>query len=97
MSWLHLVPSGDAGSTDSASKANGWQGLISDPDEKKVFEALGGPHITWRTVSAIARQTGIPELKVWEILSKYNAQLTRLSTVPSASGSPLVGLLEKVG
>ncbi|HXC01749.1 MAG TPA: hypothetical protein VNU49_03790 [Opitutaceae bacterium] len=74
-----------------------WREVIHDADEQKVFMAFEGPFYTWRTVSAIARQTGLPETKVWAIMSKYNLQLTRISEVPSASGSPLVGLLEKVG
>jgi hypothetical protein len=74
-----------------------WKEIVKDPDEIKVFMALDGPSYTWRTVGAIARQTGLPEDVVWRILSKYSTQLTRLSEVPSASGAPLVGLLEKVG
>jgi hypothetical protein len=39
----------------------------------------------------------LSEQRVWEILRKYNRALTRISDLPSASGSALVGLLEKVG
>ncbi len=78
-------------------KVMNWKNVITDPDEKKAFMALDGPKYTWRTVGAIARQTGLPEDRVLEILAKYNMQLTRLSEVPSASGTPLVGLLERVG
>ena len=74
-----------------------WKDVITDPDEIKVFMALDGPMYTWRTVSAIARQTDLPEERVLQILAKYNMQLTRLSETPSASGTPLVGLLERVG
>ena len=74
-----------------------WKNVVTDPDEVKVFMALDGPNYTWRTASAIARQTGLSEERVWQILSKYNMQLTRLSETPSISGSALVGLLEKVG
>ncbi len=74
-----------------------WKNVITDPDEFKVFVALDGPTTTWRTASAIARQTGLTENRVWEIMSKYNTQLTRMSETPSISGSALVGLLEKVG
>jgi hypothetical protein len=62
-----------------------------------VFMALDGPNYTWRTTSAIARQTGLPEAKVISTLAKYNMQPTRISEVPSISGAALVGLLEKVG
>jgi len=63
----------------------------------KVFLALDGPEYTWRTVGGIARQTGLSEQRVAQILSKYNLKLTRLSETPSVSGSALVGLIEKVG
>ena len=74
-----------------------WKDVITDPDEIKVFMALDGPKYTWRTVSAIARQTRLTEDRVLQILKKYNMELTRLSETPSASGTPLVGLLERVG
>ena len=74
-----------------------WQATITDPDEVKVFKALDGPNTTWRTTSAIARQTELPEARVAQIFAKYNLTLTRLSEVPSISGQALVGLIEKVG
>jgi hypothetical protein len=74
-----------------------WKNVITDPDEIKVFMALDGPNYTWRTASAIARQTGLSEAFVWTVLSKYNMHLTRMSEVPSISGSALVGLREKIG
>jgi hypothetical protein len=48
-------------------------------------------------MGGIARQTGLSEERVAEILAKYNLKLTRLSETPSISGSALVGLIEKVG
>ena len=74
-----------------------WKEVIKDPIETKVFMALDGPQNTWRTVGGIARQTGLSEAAVLRILSKYNRELTRLSEVPSVSGEPFVGLLERVG
>jgi hypothetical protein len=74
-----------------------WKETINDPDEVKVFLALDGPNYTWRTMGGIARQTGLSEQRVAEILKKYNLTLTRLSETPSVSGSALVGLIEKVG
>jgi DNA-directed RNA polymerase sigma subunit (sigma70/sigma32) len=74
-----------------------WQETVSDADEVRVFSALDGPDSTWRTVKGIARQTGLSEDRVAQILAKYNLKLTRLSETPSASGSALVGLIEKVG
>ncbi|HEY3855069.1 MAG TPA: hypothetical protein VGO67_11790 [Verrucomicrobiae bacterium] len=74
-----------------------WQETVTDPDEIKVFMALDRPDYTWRTMSGIARQTGLQESKVAQILAKYDLTLTRLSETPSVSGSALVGLIEKVG
>jgi len=74
-----------------------WQKAVTDPDEIKVFMALDGPNYTWRTIGGIARQTGLSEQAVAQILAKYNLSLTRLSETPSISGSALVGLIEKVG
>ena len=74
-----------------------WKNTVTDPDEVKVFLALDGPNYTWRTMSGIARQTGLSEQRVAEVLKKYNLTLTRLSETPAVSGSALVGLIEKVG
>ncbi len=74
-----------------------WKEAIKDPDEIKVFMALDGPAYTWRTTGGIARQTGLSEERVLQVMAKYNMQFTRISPTPSASGNALVGLLEKVG
>jgi len=73
-----------------------WQEVVTDPEERKVFAALDHPSYTWRTISAIARETGLPQERVSQILDKYNRRLTRRSEVPSVSGQPLVGLIENV-
>jgi len=77
--------------------AMNWKDVVTDPDEIKVFMALDGPTCTWRTMSAVARQTGLTEPRVAEILVKNNFALTRLSEIRSISGQALVGLIEKVG
>jgi hypothetical protein len=74
-----------------------WQRTITDPEEIKVFKALDAPNSTWRTIRGIARQTGLTEGRIEQILAKYDLALTRLSETPSISGSALVGLIEKVG
>jgi hypothetical protein len=74
-----------------------WKDTVRDPDEVKVFLALDGPQYTWRTMGGIARQTGLSEERVAQVLAKYNLKLTRLSETPSVAGSALVGLIEKVG
>lgn len=74
-----------------------WREYITDPDEIKVFMALDGPAYTWRTFGGIARQTGLPEDRVAQIIAKYSPDLVRLSETPSISGEALVGLVENVG
>ena len=74
-----------------------WQETVKDADEIKVFMALDKPEYTWRTMAGVVRQTGLSEDRVAQILAKYNLTLTRLSETPSASGSALVALIEKVG
>jgi glycerol-3-phosphate O-acyltransferase len=66
---------------------------VTDADEVKV----DGPNYMCRTMSGIARQTGLSEQRVAQILKRYNLTLTRLSETPSVSSSELVGLIEKVG
>ena len=74
-----------------------WRETVTDADEIKVFMALDGRDYTWRTIGGVARQTGLSEDRVAQILAKYNLTLTRLSDAQSVSGSALVGLIEKVG
>jgi hypothetical protein len=71
--------------------------IMAESSERKVFAALDAPASTWRTIPAVARETGLPEARVRQILDKYDWKLTRRSEVPSVSGQPLVGLIEKVG
>jgi hypothetical protein len=74
-----------------------WKKELTNQDEIKVFMALDGPEVTWRTIPGIARQTGLSPDRVAQIVAKYNLRLTRMSDVPAVSGSALVGLIEKVG
>ncbi|MBV9658005.1 MAG: hypothetical protein JO295_07835 [Verrucomicrobia bacterium] len=75
-----------------------WRDIISDPEEIPVFMALDGPEHTWRTFGGIARQTGMSETRVAQIIAKYSPTFVRLSETPSISTrKPLVGLVEKVG
>lgn len=94
--WAGFLPQTGAAAGVEMGAPN-WRETVKDPDEAKVFLALDDPAYTWRTASAIARQTGLAEAKVLEVLKKYSARFVRLSRQPSASGQPLVGLIEKVG
>lgn len=55
------------------------QSQITAEDEKQVLAALDGEQHTWRTTRAIARETGLDEKRVEEIVRKYNLQLTRFA------------------
>jgi hypothetical protein len=68
-----------------------------DRDEVLVFMALDGPLDTWRTEGGIARQTGLSEERVLEILKKFHPTFISFSDTPSILGNPLFGLAEKVG
>jgi hypothetical protein len=74
-----------------------WQKTVTEADEIAVFKALDRPESTWRTIGGIARQTGLSEARVAEILARYDLTLTRHADTPSLSGSALVALIEKVG
>ncbi len=69
---------------------------ITDDKVKRIFEALSGDNVTWRTLWGVAHDTGLSESEVEEILNKY-PQYARKSDESSISGSALVGLVEKVG
>ena len=77
--------------------AASWKSAITDPDEVRIFMALDAEAYTWRTIKAVARETGLDENKVMLVLKKYSPKLVRLSREPAASGQPLVGLIERVG
>jgi predicted DNA-binding ArsR family transcriptional regulator len=74
-----------------------WEELVTDPLERKVFAALDAPSSTWRTLPAIAREAGLDESRVSQILDKYDLKLTRRSEEQSISRHPLFGLIENVG
>lgn len=47
-------------------------GTREGDEEAKVFKALArDPKFTWRSVAAIAKQTGLPKERVEEIIDKY--------------------------
>jgi len=67
------------------------------PEEKRILAALNGRDVTWRTVSGVARDAQLSDEEVFKAFERFDGKLTTFATVPSASGSPLVGLLDKVG
>lgn len=66
-------------------------------EEQLVVDALTGERITWRTMAGIARDTGLTEGQVREILERYESDLFRIDRGASMLGTDLVGLRANVG
>ena len=75
------------------NRANGheWEKKISDPSERKVFEALSNREWNLRTLAGIAKETGLSEPDVTRILEKY-PQFIRKSEVLDREGNNLFTL-----
>ncbi len=73
-----------------------WQATVSDPIERKVFEALDDPRWDFRTVQGLAKSTELPEHIVCDVLQRY-PQFVRRSPVPDAQGRGLYTLVSKGG
>jgi len=71
-----------------------WQNLVSDPSERKVFEALSDPKWDFRTVSGISKATALPVAEVEAILLKY-PDLIRRSLVRDEDGNELFTLASR--
>ena len=68
-----------------------WETAISDPEERKVFEALGDRKWDFRTVEGLEDSTGIPVPAIKRILSKHY-RFVRRSIIPDAKGRELYTL-----
>ncbi len=68
-----------------------WEEKMTDPKERKVFEALSDPDWDFRTVAGLSRSAGISEAEVAAILGKY-PDLIRKSAVPTRDGAELFTL-----
>ena len=67
---------------------------ISDPIERTVLEAVADPKWDFRTISGIAKETGLSESDVKRVLEK-NPALVRQSLVPGRQGRGLFTLQER--
>jgi hypothetical protein len=65
--------------------------LITDPIERKVFDALQNPDWDFRTITGISRNTGIEEDVVKAVLEKY-PDLVRTSPITDNRGRHLYTL-----
>ena len=71
-----------------------WQEIVTDPDERKVFEALEDPQWDFRTVEGMVRTTGLSEEAVQNVIEKFS-ELVRQSKVPDRKGRDLFTLARK--
>lgn len=71
-----------------------WEEVITDPEEKKVFEALADPEWDFRTVEGIQRSTHLPYERIVEILRRHD-NLIRKSAIPDGHGRDLYTLPSK--
>jgi len=71
--------------------ATSWQALISEPTERKVFDALSDPRWDFRTIHGISKAIDASEAEVASILRKY-PDLVRRSLVRDEDGNELFTL-----
>jgi hypothetical protein len=68
-----------------------WRSLVSDAKHAEIFEALEDPRWEWRTVSALARASGLDVAEVLKVLNSY-LSLVRRSPTPGPQGEDLYTL-----
>ena len=68
-----------------------WRNVITDPSERKIFEALEDPKWEWRTVAALSGASGLSQEEVRRVLRSHPG-LVRKSIVPSHKGAELYTL-----
>jgi hypothetical protein len=74
--------------------ATSWQALISDPAERKVFDALSDPQWDFRTIHGISKATTLSEPEINAVLQKY-PDLVRRSLVRDDDGNELFTLASR--
>ncbi len=68
-----------------------WNKVVTDPLEKKLFEALEDPKWEWRTISALSKASGLDQEGTRRVLRKYPI-LVRQSVIPASNGEDLYTL-----
>ncbi len=71
-----------------------WEGIVTDPEERKVFSALADPNWDFRTVEGLSKSTGLSYSEIENIIAKYK-DLVRQSPVPDKKGRNIYTLSEK--
>ena len=71
-----------------------WEDVLTDAEERKVFEALADPEWDFRTIEGIQRSTHLPYERILDILRRHDRYI-RKSLVPDAHGRDLYTLRSK--
>jgi hypothetical protein len=71
-----------------------WSVILTDPKERKVFEALSDPQWDFRTIDGISKATDLTPAEVKAILDKY-PDLVRRSLVRDNEGRDLFTLASR--
>jgi hypothetical protein len=71
-----------------------WNAIVTDPQERKVFDALSDPQWDFRTIDGISKVTALPALEVKAILDKY-PDLVRKALVRDNEGRELFTLASR--
>jgi predicted transcriptional regulator len=71
-----------------------WEGMVTDPVERKVFEALADPAWDFRTIEGLMKATKLSQSEVEKIIAKYQG-LVRRSPMRDKKGRRLYTLTTK--
>lgn len=71
-----------------------WRGEITDPTERRVFEALEDRRWDFRTIHGLAASTRLSEEVVRKTLNRY-PQFIRRSPLPDTEGRELYTLVSR--
>jgi hypothetical protein len=61
---------------------------VTEEHVRKVWKALENPKYRWRTIPGVAKEEGLPEEVVEEVLKRRRNEIVK-STLPSSSGEDL--------
>lgn len=69
-----------------------WRKVVTNPGERKIFEALEDSQWQWRTLAALSGASGLPPEQVRQVVESKYPWLVRKSLVPSQKGEDLYTL-----
>ena len=71
--------------------ASDWRSVVTDPQHVRIFEALEDPRWEWRTLSALARASGLNAEQTLRVLNTYPTFVRRFA-IPGPNGEELFTL-----